>query len=348
LYSQPYTTQLQQKLHNKTIENLYNYKPQTKTTNTGNTGNTITSDNFDSYPSQLWYQLTSKYFYGYFTYTSDPALTAARFAEGPQQYSDAPSQPNVLYMDVHVENTGRGYWRDTRMTTEWYITSVQNIAPNGFTIRFNVYINTLYAAWYNSRLGIVFILLQNGRQIGAISYVLNYTRSPASLPAYYYGWVWPSTVKVIGTPKNTWKTITITTDQILNDLGGIRWNDVTDILIAFSSRPEDGPSWGDTGDITWRVDDLSIYTGNGGGGGTIVVSNIGQLIPLIVYGWSFSSSYKASIPYNYYQAFYGIFTIEAGWITPTLTPSVEIPSQAWYVSKIRYNYNPNYGYWEKY
>jgi len=76
------------------------------------------------------------------------------------------------------------------------------------------------------------------------------------------------------------------------------------------------------------------------------VKSIGNLVPLNVYGWDLASA-KVTIPYNYYQAYYGMLVIEDGWITISLSPTIEIPKQAWYGSSVKFVYSEYFGYWSK-
>jgi len=354
LYSQPYTTYLQQQIHNRTLENLYNYNPKTIKTQPTPGGNTITSDNFDSYPNQSFYPLTSKYFYNYFTYTSGSFLINS----GPFQESPTSSPPNALYMYAKAENPDT---RDTRLAVEWRIT---NVPPGSyFNISFNVYIKSIYDDGYASRLGIViaFIDASNGGLLGAAGYILAYglVNYYPWLPSDYWKHLpfkvsdtWSETsssnTKVTTIPLQTLTTVTIDIRQAEKDAHISTQYIWSDIIIAFSSRPADGPNAGNTGWTEWWIDDFQVYTGSGAGGGgsSITVKSIGSLIPLNVYGWDLASA-KVTIPYNYYQAYYGMFVIEDGWITISLSPTVEVPAQAWYGSSVKFVYSEYFGYWSK-
>jgi len=354
LYSQPYPTYLQQQIHNRTLENLYNYNPKTIKTQPTPGGNTITSDNFDSYPNQSFYPLTSKYFYNYFTYTSGYFLINS----GPFQESPTSSPPNALYMYAKAKNPDT---RDTRLAVEWRIT---NVPPGSyFNISFNVYIKSIYDDGYASRLGIViaFIDASNGRLLGAAGYILAYglVNYYPWLPSDYWKHLpfkvsdtWSETsssnTKVTTIPLQTLTTVTIDIRQAEKDAHISTQYIWSDIIIAFSSRPADGPNAGNTGWTEWWIDDFQVYTGSGAGGGgsSITVKSIGNLVPLNVYGWDLASA-KVTIPYNYYQAYYGLFVIEDGWITISLSPTVEVPAQAWYGSSVKFVYSEYFGYWSK-
>jgi hypothetical protein len=373
LYSQPYPTYLQQQIHNRTLENLYNYNPKTIKTQPTPGGNTITSDNFDSYPQQYFYPLTSKYFYGYHYYI--PGFYPQNVLSGPLQESPTSSSPNALYMYAKAENPAP---RDIRLAVEWRITNIKNVAPPDgyFTVSFNAYIDSIAAGGYISTLGVAIAFIHKDGIydyiIGSTGYILRYAGDPNNQPPWVppnywkslpfalfsyssYSTVWYATpidkTTVNQIPLQTLTTITIDIQQAAKDAGVQNsWNNVDDVVIAFVSKPRDGWNVGTSGYTAWYIDDFQVYTGSGAGGGgsSITVKSIGNLVPLNVYGWDLASA-KVTIPYNYYQAYYGMFVIEDGWITISLSPTVEVPKQAWYGSlygqNTKFYYHNELGFW---